>query len=332
VELSKPITFAVVGLGRIGYRHAEQIAKTEGFALSAVCDVSEELRAKASTDFSDTAVFSDFDELLMKGEFQVIVIATPSHFHHSMTLKALINGYHVLVEKPMAANADEAREMLAAARKAERFLTVHQSVRYQPDTTMVKEAIDAGRIGRVFQVYRGQHAFKERRDWQIWKKYGGGAIANLGVHFLDAAMLMVKSNPQTVFAKFDRILDQGDAEDCYKIVVRYDGGEIVESEFLRAYDGKAMWHVCGTKGSIYIDDTLPLITMQVKTIDGKEWSQEYDFRTDQGNMPIYYADFASKLLAGEDPPVTPESVITQLAVIDAARESDKTGLALKVKL
>lgn len=325
MKLPNPITFAVVGLGSIGYRHAAEITKTEGFQLTSVCDTSEQLCQKARHDFAGIKSYSTFEELLAKSNFDVIVIATPSNFHYQMTINALDKGKHVLVEKPMATTAQQGQEMLDKARKAGKFLTVSQTLRYQYDTVTVKRIIDSGQIGKVFQIYCGLCGFEENKNWQIWKKNYGGIVSNLSVHLIDAAMLMIDSKPETVFAKFDRILNQGDAEDCYKIIVRHAGGEIIESEFLRAYHDKGWWHVCGTKGSIKVTAQPPKIKILVKTNDGNETIEEYDFSNDPGNIAPYYKDLAQNLLLGQAPPVTPESIITRLTVIDAARESNNTG-------
>ena len=332
MELERPVTFGIVGLGRISASHAGEITKTDGLALTAACDILPEAQERFAQTYSGVAMFDNFDDMLAAGGFQVVVISTPSHLHYAMTMAALEKGFHVLVEKPMAGSADEARQMLQAAKKADRFLTVNQSVRYQPDTRWVKEVIDSGKLGRVFKVYRSQHGFGQRKDWQIWRKYNGGIVSNLGTHFVDSAIRMVQSEPQTVFAKFHSIRDLGDAEDCYTIVIRCEDGAIIESEFVKSYFGNSLWHVWGTTGSLYIHDELPLMTMKVQTLDGEQFTREYDFRDDAGNHGPYYEDFSAHLLAGKAPPVTAESVIRQLAVLDAARESDRSGESVKVVL
>ena len=333
MQLSTPITFGVVGLGRIGLIHAQEVVGTKGFELMAACDASDEALTKLSAQFQNKNIklFKSFDGFLNSGEFQVLIIATPSNLHYSMAMKAIEKKFHVLVEKPMAATAEEGRQMAVLSKKMKRFLTVNQSVRYQKDTQWVKEVVDSGILGKIFSVYRGQHGFSERKDWQKWKKYGGGAVANVGSHFMDAALQMTDAKPATVFAKFNQVLSDGDAEDGYKIIVRCEDGTLVESEFLQSYYGGTLWHICGTKGSLCISDELPLMKMRVKTIDGKEMHREYDFREDSGNHRPYYQDLSKKLCNGELPAVTPESVIKLLTVIDAARESDKTGLAANVK-
>lgn len=333
MKFESPVTFAVVGLGRMGYRHAEQIVATEGLELKAACDVSPVLRERFQQDpqFAGARVTDDLDALLKDGGFEVVVIATPSNLHRDMSIAALEHGYHVLVEKPMAHTATEGQEMLNAAKVADRFLAVGQTVRYQPDTQMVGRVIASGKIGDVFQIYRSRHDFKARSDWQIWKEFNGGVVSNLGSHYIDAPMQMVQGQPETVFAHFNRVLDQGDAEDCYKVVIRYDNGVIVESEYLRSCYGKAMWHVCGTRGSVVIEDTLPVITMRTKTLNGDEWTEEYDFREDRGNLLHYYSDLARSLLEEGRPPILAESVMNLLRVIDAARESDRTGATVAVR-
>lgn len=326
----KTFKMSVVGLGRIGWRHAECCRDTEGLQLVSVGDADKDLSKKAAEHFNIPA-FASLEEMFAQVESDMVVIATPSQLHLKMTLTAIKKGAHVLVEKPMAAHADEARTMIAAAQQAGKHLTVSQTVRYQPDTVIIKEAIGNGLIGEPFYIYRAAHSFTERTDWQIQERFNGGMTANLGVHLVDTLLEVSQAKPKTVWAKLNQILDKGDTEDCFKIIITCENGLVAETEVLKAYYGKAMWHICGTKGSIYADDTLPLINIKIKSTGKKELIKSVDFTKDKGSLIPYYKDLAGKLINGKEAPVSPESVFRQLKVIDAVRESNKIGRSVELR-
>ena len=116
---------------------------------------------------------------------------------------------------------------------------------------------------------------------------------------------MTTAKPKYIFAKFNQILDKGDTEDCFKIVIKFDNRLVAEGEMLKAMYGKPLWHVCGTKGTILVDNTLPVIGIKIKTKDGKERIKRIDFRKDKGNTIPHYEDLAKKLMKGEKPPISP---------------------------
>ena len=330
------IRFAVVGLGRIGARHAEVIRATPGLSLVAVSDPDAAARGcfGESQSADGVRIFDDFAVMLKHGGFDWVVIASPSQLHHDMTIAALTAGYHVVVEKPAAGSAAEGRCMSLAADRAGRHLTVHQTLRYQADTLLIKQVIESGALGEVFQVYRGQSDFSARDDWQIWRCNNGGALSNVGSHFIDAALLMMPGQPRIVFASMRQVLNGGDCEDHYKIVVRMDHGGTVESEYLCSPLPKVLWHVCGTRGAACIPATLPVATMHVKTLDGDEWTRSHDFRLEtvaDSAHGRYFRDLLAALHRGAAPPVTMESVIRQLRVLDAGRRSASHGMCEEVE-
>ena len=112
--IERKIKFALIGCGRIGVRHAEQIA-TFG-ELAAVCDIISE-RAEVLSKRFDCRRFDSTSEMLaqMKGGVDVISICTPNGLHASQTINCLNAGFHVLCEKPMAINVHDCGEMIKTA-------------------------------------------------------------------------------------------------------------------------------------------------------------------------------------------------------------------------
>lgn len=321
----KEIKVMVCGLGRIGWRHAVCARETDGSRLVAVCDASEEVCQKAAEQW-DVPAFGSLEAMLEEGEADLLVIASPSHLHFEMTKAGLEKGCHVMVEKPMADDAGQAYEMIRMAREKGLYLTVNQSLRYQSDAMEVFRLVRSGAIGEVRSVYRGiNEKMKERTDWQIWRKYNGGAVANRGVHLLDALLQVVSSPPTEVFASMQRIIDQGDAEDAYKIVVKFADDTIGEVEAYRGYFNKPYWLVCGTEGTILVEQTAPVAGIQMKNRSGEESVKEVNFATDIPKLDLHYRELIGNLRKGLAPPVDPLQVLTQIQIVDAARESQAQG-------
>jgi predicted dehydrogenase len=115
--MSKKLRIGIIGAGGIA-----QGCHMKGYAtmpdlceMVAVCDVFEETAKKAAEKFGVSKVYTDYKEMIASGEIDAVSVATPNKFHKDPTIDCLNAGIHVLCEKPLAMNADEAKEMCAAA-------------------------------------------------------------------------------------------------------------------------------------------------------------------------------------------------------------------------
>ncbi len=327
---ASPFKIGVVGVGRIGLPHAEACANTRGLKLESLCDTDAAVVRKMAGCYG-CEPYTSFEEMLCKSDADMIVIATPSHLHADMTINALKSGFHIMVEKPIAQSASEAQKMIKAAQSAGKYLMVNQSLRYQKDVKVLRDILSQGIIGDIYNIYRAARSFSERKDWQIWRKYNGGAVSNLGVHFVDCLLFMLDKEPKNVFAQFHQILDKGDAEDSFNIVVKFDNGCVGCCEALKAQQGKAMWYICGTKGSILIEDTQPVVKMRIKAIGKRDTVRVIDLYKAESPLVSHYKDLAKKLRNGEEPPILAESVIKQMKVIDAAKKSNLLGRSISIR-
>jgi scyllo-inositol 2-dehydrogenase (NADP+) len=324
--------FAVVGMGRIGMVHLRECPMAEGFKIAAVCDIDPAALEKATSE-SKLPGFTSYEKMLKEVDADVVTIATPSHLHYRMTLQALKAGFNVLVEKPMAGNLLECRQMHAAAVKARRFLTVNQCKRFQPDTEHLRQVIHSGKIGDIYSMYTSTYGFTERTDWQIWKKYNGGMLANWGVHLVDAILYLLGEEPASVFAKLNRIVDRGNAEDSFKTVIRFKNGAVGEAEAVRSVYPKPLWHIAGTKGSILCENTGAVNEFKTTVVTRtgmKESVHKIDWRQHPYVLQPHYAALKKSLKNTGKPVVSIQSVLKTMAVLDATRKSSVTGNSVKI--
>ncbi|MCC5968926.1 MAG: NAD-dependent epimerase/dehydratase family protein [Pararhodobacter sp.] len=138
----------LIGAGYIASWHADALRATQGVQFSAVCDPSASA-AQGLADAYGVQAFTDLDDMLAAGVVDAVHILTPPQLHHPLALKCINAGLHVLVEKPVALNAAETREMSeAAAARGVQFTAGHNFLGL-PSYQRLKSALAEGRLGRV---------------------------------------------------------------------------------------------------------------------------------------------------------------------------------------
>jgi predicted dehydrogenase len=180
-----------------------------------------------------------------------------------MALQALAAGKHVLVEKPMALNATEAADMIAAARRAGRVLAVYQNWRYMPEVGPIRGLLEAGAIGQPRRIesrvlwlpYRAMgdeptpFSGDWRTSWNLRRAQGGGALPMFGPHLVDQLLFGLQYRPRRVAATVQDIV--GD-DDYVQAIFEDAVGVVAEVEInLAAFAGhKDRWLILGTEGVI----------------------------------------------------------------------------------
>src|SRR5215469_5981559 len=198
-EVAAMLRVAISGAGAIASRAHIPAFKT--VADAQIVAIQSRTREKAAAvakslwpgGESRPQVYDDFDAMLVGQRPDAGLVLTPNRFHREYTLKAIAAGAHVLVEKPMAPCAADARAMVDAASQAKRVLIVAMQRRYGQLEMIIKEALEAGAIGKP-HFFRGRLSHSGPETWapgQDWfmdlGQAGGGATLDLGVHVADLA-------------------------------------------------------------------------------------------------------------------------------------------------
>lgn len=189
------LRMAVVGL-KHGMSHVHTIAGNERAALAALCDADSALLAKAQADVTKLAqaaavrTFPSFDALLTWGEFDAVVIATPTRFHAPMCLAAMRAGKHVLLEKPLVADLAEGRQLLAAARDCRVVAQVGYEVRSSQLVGRLRDLIRQGRIGDVAFVWWHMFMLHKEQGWRADRHQAGGKLFDCCCHYWDILQLL----------------------------------------------------------------------------------------------------------------------------------------------
>ena len=191
----------VIGLGQIALKaHLPGYAKAAGCQLTAIHSLREAHAKEVATEYLIPHIYKDWQKLLESDDVDAVSICTPNFTHVPIALKALREGKHVLVEKPMAMDRAGALELLKAAKKAKRVLMVHHNMRFDPAVRTAEKLFRQKTIGEILAfrgilTHRGPQAWSPKADWFFDQaKSGGGALMDLGPHVFDTlAFLMSES-------------------------------------------------------------------------------------------------------------------------------------------
>lgn len=177
----------VIGAGSISDLHLEAYQNNEQATIHAICDLNEQrARAKAET-YGASKVYTDYRDLVADPEIDAVSICTWNNSHAEISIAALYEGKHVLVEKPLSVTVEEAKRVEEAVRKTGKLLQVGFVRRYAANTRILKQFIDAGDLGEIY--YAKASCLRRLGNPGGWfadkERSGGGPVLDLGVHMID---------------------------------------------------------------------------------------------------------------------------------------------------
>ena len=239
----KTYRIGVIGLG-MGQSHIRGYQEHPQAEVAAVADLNPELLREVAEKFHIPRTYQDPREMIEREKLDVISVAVPNKFHCELTVAALESGAHVLCEKPMAMNAQEAETMLAAAKRCDRRLMINFSYRFNPQSYALKQLADSGEFGDIYfarTIWLRRRGMPKFGGWFGQKEFaGGGPLIDLGVHRLDLALwLMNYPEPEWVMATAGAPIAaplaaaqnlKFDVEDFAAAMVRFRNGAMLELE------------------------------------------------------------------------------------------------------
>ncbi|MDQ6908523.1 MAG: Gfo/Idh/MocA family oxidoreductase [Chloroflexota bacterium] len=235
------IRVGVIGTGFGAQVHLPSFAALPEFEIAAICGRNG-AKVEAIADAYDIRnTFTDYRDLIACNDVDAVTIAMPPALHHPAAIAAITAGKHVLCEKPMARNANEAREMLRMAEMGNVTAMLSHEFRFVPARARMKELLDEGYIGAVSLAHlsflRPLMADARGKAWQwlVDTDAGGGMLGALGAHFVDAMRwwfgdLSEVAGASSVSAPTVRVGDgnllHADAEDTFAMLLRFASGAI----------------------------------------------------------------------------------------------------------
>jgi predicted dehydrogenase len=266
--MANPIRIGLAGLGSAGWgMHCPELkGKEDKFRFVAACDPIAERRERMARTYG-CRTYERVEDLVADPSVEMVSVATRSVDHYAHARLALLAGKHVFLEKPMCATYDEAKRLVALAKKSKGRLYVRHNRRNEPAFLHIREIMASGILGDVFEVKLARVSFGRRDDWQTLMQFAGGMILNWGPHIVDHALRMLDAPVADVWSDLKRVAAVGDAEDHLKIILRGTSGRVVDMEISGGAAIKApVYLIWGTRGGLVCHDEK---TITLKYLDPK---------------------------------------------------------------
>jgi predicted dehydrogenase len=254
------IRFGIAGFGLHAVRRL-----MPGFALAQNCKVTalsrrdtDKARENAAT-YGIPHVFASTEELSRCPEVDAVLVTTPNACHLQDVLAAAAAGKPVLCEKPLGMNADECRQMVEAARAVGVLLGVAQVFRFEESTNRFRARVAAGDIGKPIFA-RSEFSYPGKNHGRTWlynrSLSGGGPIADVGVHCIDALRYILADEPRRVSTLGRSDEHSGDVEAAAAITLEFRRGALATVLVSTRAQYRTPLEIVGDAGAIRADDAL----------------------------------------------------------------------------
>lgn len=209
---------AVIGVGMMGRNHARVYAQMEGTSLVAAADPDASVLEPLARTYR-ARVYTDYVQLLDEEKPDLVSIAVPTRLHREVAVAAMSRGLHVFLEKPIAASVEEGHKIVECAHREGVKLGVGHIERFNPAVTELKKQLNAGQLGRIFQI----HA---RRVGPFPSRVGDvGVVIDLATHELNLLEYLTGSRVKSVYAETEREI-HAKHEDLLTGILKFEDGTI----------------------------------------------------------------------------------------------------------
>ncbi|WP_424466415.1 Gfo/Idh/MocA family protein [Pseudoclavibacter helvolus] len=334
----------VVGYGAGGHRfHVPYIQAVDGWELAGVVTRSPERRATLAAEAPGVPAYDSLDALIDTG-IDAVVITTPPDTRRELVLHALERGVHVVADKPFAPTADGARELHAAAERHGRILTAYQNRRWDTDLVTLKRVIDDGRLGEIWRV---SSRMDQNDPGSLETGPAHGLLRDLGSHLVDQ-MAFLFGPVERVSAHLDVTTVDGVDVDCgFDVALHHASGVFsrVASSKINHLEGRELiaYGDLGSYESHMADVQTDQIDAGLRPASAADtWGLEAEERwgvlhtvdgstavpSERGDYSEYYRSLLAAVRGEAAPPVLGEQAVHTVEILDAARESARTGLTV----
>ncbi|PJN90629.1 Gfo/Idh/MocA family protein [Bacillus sp. mrc49] len=357
----------IIGCGAIAVqKHLPALKKlSDKVEVVAFCDGSEQNARFVAESFNKNAkVYTDYHELVKDKEIDVVHICTPNLFHAPMAIAALNEGKHVMCEKPMAINSQEAKKMLDVANRTGKKLTIAYQNRYRKDSLLLKEACEKGDLGDIYVAKA--HAVRRRGvpTWGVFMNkelQGGGPLIDIGTHALDLTLWCMNNyevesvtgvthnklrhqNQANPFGPWDP--ETFDVEESAFAFIKMKNGATIYLEAAWALntldEREAMTTLSGTKGGAEMRRNRETDTDEL-VFNGEMYGNLVETKLQNAAGIAYISpeketeadreigQWINAILEDKDPVVTPEQAYMVTRILEAIYESAETGKTVEFK-
>ena len=348
------LRFGIVGAGMISRISCRDIAAHPEAEIVAAADPSAERLQDLAARYGIARTYTDAGALFEDSGVDAVYIAVPNAYHAELARQALESNKHTILDKPFAMNIEQAKSVADAARKVDRVFMVGMNQRFERTTQKMKKLVQSGTLGEVYHAkayWRRRSGIPRLGSWFTHREVsGGGALLDIGVHMLDAALYMMGNfRPVAVtgatYTRFgnrglgeggwgvsEREFEEFDVDDFATALIRLEGDVTVSldaSWALLQEEGNRMdVELYGTEagGAAYGDRLIKM---------GKEPGEYVVVQSP--SVPVVYShtsrfhNFINSILGTEEPCVTLEESLAVQRILDGIYESQRSGREVRLE-
>jgi scyllo-inositol 2-dehydrogenase (NADP+) len=336
------INVAIVGFGLSGrVFHSSLLKACPEYEITKVftsrVDEVKELLPSA-------VVVSDINEIFNDATIDLVILCGPNYTHYEQSKRALLSNKHVVVEKPFVIDSNDGQELIDMAKERELILTVFHNRRWDGDFLTIEKLIEEDQLGDIQQFNSHFDRWRPHIRDNKWKEKPGegtGIYFDLGVHLIDQCIELF-GHPKEVFADLEDQKANEGVIDYFHVILKYEKMRAVlhSSSFSL---NNPRFSVLGNKGNYIKSGLDPQEEKMVKGLSpaqdhfGSEDEKSYGVLITESTkekistLPGEYLTFYKKLALAiqtkcySDIPVTPESALSVIKVLEASIESSKEG-------
>jgi scyllo-inositol 2-dehydrogenase (NADP+) len=335
---SQPIRTAIIGYGTGGrVFHGPLLQADPRFEVSAVVARDETRRGQAAAVHPAAALLDSADQIYDLAErIELVVVTTPPSSHHELAAAALEHGANVVVDKPFVIHAEQGRDLIERAARADLMLTVFHNRRYDGDFRTVRRLVASELLGDIRSL-ESRFEWWKPGDSKAWKAHagpeaGGGILYDLGPHLIDQ-VIQLFGPVESVRAELTRYRDgEGGDDEAFVSIEHADGVRShLAMNSLAPIERPRFTLVGSTSGFVKygLDVQEGQLARGMAPTDarfGREappsWGQlggrdgTEQVSTERGRYPEFYGDLALALLHGGTPPVDPADAVRVIELIE----------------
>lgn len=314
----KKVGVAVIGVGFWGRNHARVYMEIPEAELVGVCDIDPK-KAKETAEKYGVEAYTHSGKLLKRDDVDAVSICTWTTTHAKETIRALKAGKHILVEKPIASTAREAKQIVRMAEKEGLILMTGFIERFNPGVERVIKTINEGSIGNVVSA-------TSRRVSEWPERIGDvGVVKDSAIHDIDMMRYIFGEEPKTLFAKAGRLRHKR-YEDYTQIMLTFSQGRtaFIEANWLTPYKVRKLI-VTGSKGIVtldYLSQEIVIETEEKTFIPRYKWEEP---------LKRELKHFVNCVIKSKQPLVSGLDGLKALIICEAALKSATKGRSINLE-
>lgn len=350
------IKVGVIGLG-VGEEHVDTVMQNAAFTVKAACDLIPEKCAKLNARFPSIQTNNNAEAILDDPEISVVVIASNDNYHHAQALRAIANGKHIFVEKPLCLRPEHAEEIRNALRKNPQLsFSSNLILRRSPRFQSIKEMIVNGTLGTVYSIEGAYNFGRLKRILDGWR----GSIDDYspilggGIHLVDLMLWYAQARVREVMAVNGKLVTADSSyryPDLVTALLSFEGGVVghvaadigcvyphfhrfsvygTKATFENGFDGGKLF----TKRDAFNSETTRESSLATNTLQSSSAAEPFALiRTPYPGVHkgALLAEFLGALVGREVTHPTVDEIFDGLSVCFAIQESARTGKSIQVR-